>query len=129
MLYQAAPGDLDPSFSDDGKAFASFSTGTDAEAYDAVYDSFTGKITVAGMVSNQALGSRHIALARFTANGKLDGTFGNAGRVDQSFGHYGLSRLLLRICHTAKLWLPVKAVTDLSSQGLMQTGVLTAHLV
>lgn len=83
---QAAPGDLDQSFSGDGKAFASFSTGTDAEAYDAVYDSYTGKITVAGMVSNQVLGSRHIALARFTYNGKLDTTFGNSGRVDQSFG-------------------------------------------
>lgn len=84
----AGPGDLDLTFGNgSGKVITSFPTGTDAYAYDAVIDGLSGKMTVAGEVINQPQGTRHIALARYNSDGRLDSTFGVGGRVDVSFGY------------------------------------------
>jgi uncharacterized delta-60 repeat protein len=74
----AAPGDLDPSFSGDGQATATFSQGpSSAEATAIQHD---GRVVTAGYID---LGGSNWewALSRFKPNGQLDPTFGNGGRV------------------------------------------------
>ena len=70
-------GELDPSFADHGVAITDFGRSWDwAHALALQPD---GRIVVAG-VSDRS-GSRDFALARYTASGKLDPTFGNGGLV------------------------------------------------
>lgn len=69
-------GSLDRTFSGDGKLSTTFAGG-DAEA-NAVAIQADGKIVVAGRTAS---GGGDVALARYNANGTLDGSFGNSGRV------------------------------------------------
>jgi uncharacterized delta-60 repeat protein len=71
----AAAGDLDPAFSVDGRRTVSF-TGGAAGTSVARQGS---KMIVAGTAGQP--GDTDLALARLTANGHLDGAFGNDGRV------------------------------------------------
>lgn len=72
-----APGDLDPTFGNGGKATLAF--GTFARATAAAFDA-QGRIVVAGEVGSS--GERDMGLARFTADGQLDTAFaGSAGSV------------------------------------------------
>lgn len=71
----AAPGDLDPTFSADGKTTVSFPKGARGWSV-----GLQGSQTIVGGTSG-APGDTDIALARLTRRGRLDGTFGHQGRV------------------------------------------------
>jgi len=76
----AVAGDLDTTFSGDGKATVNFTASHDS-AWSAAVDS-SNRIVVAG----EAAGSGYrFALARFNQNGTLDTTFGGDGRVLTNF--------------------------------------------
>ena len=77
---QAAPGDLDASFSGDGKVLTDFS-GADSLAY-ALAIQPDSKIVVAGA---GGAGS-DFALARYLPNGTLDSTFSGDGKLTTDFG-------------------------------------------
>ena len=71
----AQPGDLDQSFSGDGKAITDF-TDRDDFIWDLAIQA-DGKIVAAGGSAS----GKHFALARYRTNGALDTTFGGDGRV------------------------------------------------
>jgi uncharacterized delta-60 repeat protein len=79
----AAAGQLDPSFSGDGRQLTAFpgATGAD-EAYAVAIEN--GKIVVAGY-SVQAGGVYKFALARYNPNGSLDHSFSGDGRQLTAF--------------------------------------------
>ena len=82
----AAPGDLDPTFSGDGKLTTSFSTYSD-RAYGVKLQN-DGKILVVGYTET-TLGY-DFALARYNANGTVDGSFGGGfGKVTTNVGDAG----------------------------------------
>lgn len=76
----AAPGDLDTSFSGDGKTTLNFTSGHDF-GWTAAVDS-SNRIVVAGEAAG--FGYR-FAIARFNADGTLDTTFGGDGKVLTDF--------------------------------------------
>ena len=78
----AAPGDLDPTFSSDGKVTTNLSGG-DQLANAVAVQASDGKIVVAGRVGGR--GGR-FGLARYSADGALDTSFGSAGTVITNFG-------------------------------------------
>jgi len=82
---QAAPGDLDSSFSGDGRQTTDFAGGYDSG--NAVAVQADGKIVVAGSANQSAEpgSGRDFALARYNADGSLDGSFGNGGRQTTDF--------------------------------------------
>ncbi len=71
----AAPGDLDPSFSGDGRTTVGFPQGA---AGTSVATQGT-ELIVAGSSGQE--GDRDLALTRMTAKGRIDRTFGRRGRV------------------------------------------------
>lgn len=75
------PGRLDATFGTGGAATANFATGIDyAWSIDAQPD---GKVVTAGV----AVGTNQdFAVARWTANGTLDSTFGSGGKVTTAIG-------------------------------------------
>ena len=78
----AAPGDLDRSFGGTGKVITAIGTGNDFGESVAVKSE--GKIVVAGASHN---GSNYdFALARYNADGTLDTSFGNGGKVTTAIG-------------------------------------------
>ena len=79
---QAAPGSLDPSFSDDGILLTGF--GGESDGGSAVALQGDGKIVVAG--SRQDGNFQNFGLARYTPTGSLDGSFGIGGRVSTPIG-------------------------------------------
>jgi uncharacterized delta-60 repeat protein len=86
-LAVAAPGDLDTSFNGSGSATTSIGAGVD-EAF-ALARQANGSLVVAGATSNPPNSSvvyTDFALARFTAAGALDPSFGVAGKVTTKFG-------------------------------------------
>jgi uncharacterized delta-60 repeat protein len=83
-LALAAPGDLDTSFSSDGKAFTDFRGGSYDRA-SALAIQPDGMLVVAG-VSFNASDIADFALARYRPDGSLDPTFGSAGKVLTDFG-------------------------------------------
>jgi uncharacterized delta-60 repeat protein len=87
-LRQVAPGDLDTSFSSDGKVHTHF-RGVVHDGVSAVVLQPDGKIIVAGNSNDLVVGQQVIALARFRSNGSLDSTFGHNGTVTTSFGPTG----------------------------------------
>jgi uncharacterized delta-60 repeat protein len=89
-LRQVAPGDLDTSFSRDGKVRTHFQ-GVINDGVGAVTLQPDGKIIVAGTSDDVVIGQQVFALARFRSNGAPDSTFGNNGTVTTSFGPTGPS--------------------------------------
>lgn len=77
-----ADGSLDPTFGQAGRVFTDFGQGNDFATGLAVLPD--GRIVVGGSASNGS--NQDFALARYTASGTLDTTFGNAGRVMTDFG-------------------------------------------
>jgi hypothetical protein len=71
-LARADPGDLDPSFSGNGKVVTTLARSDFGEA---VAVQANGKIVVAASASGR------FAVVRYTARGRLDSTFGNNGTV------------------------------------------------
>jgi uncharacterized delta-60 repeat protein len=86
-------GSLDPLFGTLGTTTAL--VGTNANQARAIQIQPDGKIVVAG-IATDTTGTNHFALARFTTNGALDGTFGSAGKLTTPFavgsvdGAYGV---------------------------------------
>ncbi len=82
-----AAGSLDTAFDGDGKATTDF--GGYYDAADSVAVQSDGKIVVAGHAGDDP-GGDEIALARYNANGSLDGAFGGDGKVttDSGSGHH-----------------------------------------
>jgi uncharacterized delta-60 repeat protein len=74
-------GDLDPSFSGDGKVRATFAGTTTSIAIDS-----HGRIIVAGYRCNADFHNCDFALARYKSKGTLDPSFGVGGRVTTDFG-------------------------------------------
>jgi uncharacterized delta-60 repeat protein len=84
---QAAPGDLDPSFSGDGIVLTGF--GGDVDGGSAVALQADGKMVVAGTTSGYDEGGDYrsdFALARFDADGSLDTSFSGDGKQITDFG-------------------------------------------
>ena len=89
-LAWGLPGDLDPSFGDQGKVVIGL-----ADSYDearAVVRQPDGKILVAGFT--HANGSKDFALVRYLADGTLDDSFGDGGRVFTHLGANDIGRSL-----------------------------------
>jgi uncharacterized delta-60 repeat protein len=85
---EAAPGDLDTSFGQNGFAFADFDNiGLDFSSARGVAIQSDGKIVVAGHARTTGVNFSQTALvvARFNANGSADPTFGNGGKVVTTF--------------------------------------------
>ena len=80
----AASGDLDTTFSGDGKVTVDFLGRTDV-AIDIALQS-DGKIVAAGYSAVPSTGNRDFALARFDPNGSLDTTFSGDGKLLTDFG-------------------------------------------
>ncbi len=85
VLRFTANGKLDPTFGTAGRVTTDF-----AQKFDGVDDLrvlTNGKIVVAGQIdeSQPGAGDGAFGLARYTANGQLDSTFGVAGRVRTRF--------------------------------------------
>ncbi|MCA3749091.1 MAG: hypothetical protein IN808_08140, partial [Rubrobacter sp.] len=81
----AAPGDLDTTFSSDGRLTTDFGSVTDRVNDVAIQDN--GKVVAAGITQSvNGDGTIDFALARYNPNGSLDATFGSGGRVVTSFG-------------------------------------------
>ena len=80
----AAAGDLDTSFSGDGKQMTDFGFGADDGASGVVLQG-DGKIVAAGTAAGGATGN-DFALARYNPNGSLDPSFSGDGRKRLSFG-------------------------------------------
>ena len=77
-------GDLDTSFSSDGKVTADFGHGSNDFASALILQP-DNKIVVAGV--SQANGTSAFALVRYRATGTLDPTFGTNGRVHTTVGN------------------------------------------
>jgi uncharacterized delta-60 repeat protein len=78
---QAAPGDLDPSFSGDGIVLTGF--GGESDGGSAVAVQADGKIVIAGATSGY---DERGGLARFEADGSLDPSFDGDGKQVMDFG-------------------------------------------
>jgi uncharacterized delta-60 repeat protein len=78
----AAPGDLDPTFSGDGRQLTDFAGNEDNAGGVAVQPD--GKIVAAGTSRQGA--DANFAVARYNANGTLDGSFSGDGRQTTNFG-------------------------------------------
>ncbi len=84
---QAAPGNLDPTFSGDGKQTTDFLPGGDSDATATVRQP-DGKIVAVGSVFRRSSGDSSIfdfALARYNPNGTLDTSFSGDGRKTTDF--------------------------------------------
>jgi uncharacterized delta-60 repeat protein len=79
----AADGDLDPTFGSGGKVTTDFNGKRDG-AYALAIQS-DGKLVAAGYEYNADATSIDFALARYNANGTLDGSFGSGGKVTTDF--------------------------------------------
>jgi uncharacterized delta-60 repeat protein len=80
----AAPGDLDPTFSEDGVAVAAF-----PEHYGVARDvavQFDGRIVAVGAMHVDMGIASDFALVRYTFAGNLDPNFGRGGRILTDFG-------------------------------------------
>ncbi|HVK55990.1 MAG TPA: delta-60 repeat domain-containing protein [Burkholderiales bacterium] len=78
-VANAADGDLDPSFGNNGRVTTDFLGGYDEAR--AVALEKNNKIVAAGAAFNSATGSYDFALARYKKDGSLDESFGDDGKV------------------------------------------------
>jgi uncharacterized delta-60 repeat protein len=84
-IVHAATGDLDLSFSDDGRITGDFISGTPGSSYAATAIQADGKIVAVGSVFNQP---RYLYASRYYSDGSPDPTFGDAGQVRFQFGGF-----------------------------------------
>jgi len=84
MVVHAASGDPDSTLNGNGKLTTAFSTG-DSGPWGMVIQP-DGKIVVGGQTGNGSYGN-DFALVRYNADGALDATFGNGGRVITTVGY------------------------------------------
>lgn len=86
LVRHLRDGGLDPAFGNGGKVFTAFNNGNASDEAQAVAVQPDGKILVAG-ASEQGATGYDFAIARYNADGTLDTSFGNGGRVTTSFGN------------------------------------------
>lgn len=86
LVRHLRDGGLDTSFGTGGKVTTGFNNAGRSDEALAVAVQPDGKILVAG-TSDQGATGYDFALARYNADGTLDTTFGNVGRVTTSFGN------------------------------------------
>lgn len=79
-----ADGSLDSSFGSGGEVLTDFSSSDDTG--NGLVIQSGGSITVAGITGTFAIGT-HFAVARYTAAGALDTSFGSGGKATASFGN------------------------------------------
>jgi uncharacterized delta-60 repeat protein len=79
---EAAPGDLDPTFSGDGKQTTDFPFGNSSAA--AIVRQPDGKLVAVG--ADRAHGNGDFALARYNPDGSLDPSFSGDGKQTTDFG-------------------------------------------
>ena len=88
-----AAGSLDPTFGDHGKVLTDFTVPVDLAGSDfgrqVAIQQADGKIVVAGGSVSEASSADAVALARYNTNGSLDTTFGDGGRVRDTFPTLG----------------------------------------
>ena len=87
ITAKAGPGDLDLTFSGDGKLLDFLSRGDDSARGVAVQPD--GKIVVAGSSWTGQVRGSDFAVVRYNTDGSLDATFGTGGRVTTDFGSSG----------------------------------------
>jgi uncharacterized delta-60 repeat protein len=83
VVARAAPGDLDGTFSGDGKVTTNFTTADDRASGVAIQAN--GRIVAAGWAGSSFSRRERFALARYRADGTLDSSFGTDGRVTTRF--------------------------------------------
>ncbi|WP_334027961.1 delta-60 repeat domain-containing protein [Nocardia terpenica] len=83
VVRYTSDGKLDPAFGENGKVSTDF--GGKADAANALVLQPDGKVVAAGTSHGTDTGD-NIALARYTADGKLDTGFGNGGKVSTDLG-------------------------------------------
>ncbi len=84
-IVHAATGDLDLSFSEDGRIIGDFIPGTPGSSFAATAIQGDGKIVAVGSVFNQP---RYLYATRYYSDGSPDLTFGQAGQVRFQFGGF-----------------------------------------
>jgi uncharacterized delta-60 repeat protein len=104
-------GTLDTNFGTGGKVTADVPGILDRFVPIAVALQSNGKIVVGGESANLSTGFSQFALARFNANGSLDVSFGDEGRVITNMSNFGDSALALAIQPDGKI-LAVGEVND-----------------
>jgi uncharacterized delta-60 repeat protein len=90
----SAPGDLDPSFSEDGRATTNVH-GAGNYAGRVAVDA-AGRIVVVGRAERGDLDTR-LAVVRYTADGSLDSSFGGDGRVVTDVGDGGAVAVAIQL--------------------------------
>lgn len=85
LVRHLRDGGLDPDFGQGGRVFTAFGNGGRSDEAQAVAVQPDGRILVAGS-SDQGATGYDFALARYHADGSLDTSFGEGGRVITSFG-------------------------------------------
>jgi uncharacterized delta-60 repeat protein len=83
---QAVPGDLDVTFSGDGKQTTDFGFGVSGSSAAATVRQPDGKIVAVGIAHALGGGTADFALARYNPNGSLDPSFSGGGRKTTDFG-------------------------------------------
>src|ERR1041384_6051905 len=96
-------GTLDTNFGTGGKVTADVPGILDRFVPIAVALQSNGKIVVGGESANLSTGFSQFALARFNANGSLDVSFGDEGRVITNMSNFGDSALALAIQPDGKI--------------------------
>lgn len=118
---QAAPGDLDHSFSGDGRALTSVGSGFD-DAWDIAVQS-DGKAVVVGSTGADF---QHTAWAivRYRSNGSLDPTFGGDGKVTTGWTPGDDEAYAVRVLPSGKLLVAGQAGGALGVARYTKTGTL-----
>ena len=117
-IVQAADGDLDPTFGVGGEVLTDFAGSADY-AYAMVLDG-NGKIVVAGYTLRllHPGSNREFALARYEADGTLDGTFGSGGRVETDFAGGADSAWAVAIHRSGRIVVAGKTFTTASTEAI-----------
>lgn len=108
----AAPGDLDPSFDEDGIVTTSVAPGGGEDVASAVATYPGGKLVAAGACRcDQTPPYFRFALVRYEEDGSLDATFGEAGIVTTSIGRSSDTAAALLVHPDGRLVVAGKAAT------------------
>ncbi|MCP4538197.1 MAG: hypothetical protein GY832_13740, partial [Chloroflexi bacterium] len=84
LVLAGGPGDLDPTFDDDGRVTADFDGGHDLGNGMVIQPD--GKIIVAGQIPNNSTAGSDFGLARLNSDGSLDTSFDTDGFANADFG-------------------------------------------